>query len=159
MTTEKAVLREEEEPMLDALRYRQKMCRPVVRIYFTGTLISPDDSGTNVYGEPVEDGYGQSMESGWVDPNWDLMAIFPNKEDVRPTVIDLRDQYDREELDERFDGNLDKMILAKIGDTLGAIDFWDGETAYAADPITDHHTGESMMLAAHVEISYEEAGQ
>lgn len=145
--------------MLNRLTQLLTRTRPVVRIYFTGTLISPDDSDTNVYGEPVEEGYGQSMESGWVDPNWGLMTIFPNKEDVRPTVIDLHDQYDREELEERFGGNLDDMILAKIGDTLGAIDSWDGETAYAADPIEDYRTGKSMMLAAHVEISYEKAGR
>lgn len=116
----------------------------LAEIYYTGTLITPDDSGTNVYGEPTDPDYGESMEDGWVEPDWSLFAVWPNKSDVKPDIIDESD------LEFAEGKTLEQLVEETMSDRLGAFDSWDGQTAYAADSIQDYSSGESMMLAAHV---------
>lgn len=116
-----------------------------VDIYFTGTLITPDDSDTNVYGEPCEPGYGESMADGWVDPDWSLWTVWETREDVRPHTIDSEDLEDPEDPEE-----FRRAILEGIGDVLGAIDYTDGHSFYAADELIDYRDGERMSLAAHL---------
>jgi hypothetical protein len=114
----------------------------LAEIYWTGDLIRPDDTDTNVYGEACEPGYGQTMESGWVDPNWSVWLTWDNKEDVKPDVLEAWELEEGESVDE--------AILRLIEERI-SIDSFDGTTAYAAMPYEHYKTGESMMLAAHVE--------
>ncbi len=115
-------------------------------IYYTGDIFTPDDMNANVYGEPCEDGYGETVESGWWDPDFSTFVVFGEKSDVQPDTIESDDC--------RFDDGmtLDEMIESDIGDRLGAIDSFDGVTAYAADPVTDYGSGKRLSLAAHVSI-------
>jgi len=116
-----------------------------VLIYYTGDLTTPDDSDENCYGEPCEAGYGYSLESGWIDPDWSLWTVWENREDVRPDVIG---PYEIEEA-----GGLTQAIEETITSRLGVLDSWDGSTAYAADDIQNYRTGERIMLAAHLHTS------
>ena len=115
-------------------------------IYYTADIFTPDDSDTNVYGEPTEPGHGETMESGWYDAAWDSFGVFPSRDDVRPDTIEADD--------DRFsDGfTLDEIIAEGVSDAIGAVDSFDGVTAYASDPLQSYTTGVNVMLAAHVEI-------
>ena len=106
-----------------------------VTIRFTADIITPDDTDTNVYGEPTETGYGESLESGWWDPNFSLWLVFEDKESA--LEIEVVDDED--------------AIREEIEGVIGAIDHYDGTSAYAADPIRNHYTGVSVMPAAHVQ--------
>lgn len=116
--------------------------RPKVRqVFYTGDLRSPDGSDTGVYGDPCEEGHGETMESGWVDPNWSLFAIWEDREDVRPDVMD--DDEERSPA---------QWLADTITDRLGVVESFDGRgTFYAADGIDNYQTGENMTLAAHAE--------
>lgn len=55
------------------------------QVFFTGDLITPDDSDTDVYGEPTEAGHGAHLDSGWVSLDWDSgKTVYENREDVGP---------------------------------------------------------------------------
>jgi len=115
-------------------------------IYYTADLYTPDDSDTNVYGEACEPGYGETMEQGWHEPDWSTWTVFETKDQVRPDTI--------ESDDDRFDNGftLDDLIEQDITARLGAIDSFDGETAYGSDPHENYTTGQRLMVAAHIEI-------
>lgn len=115
-------------------------------IYYTATVFTPDDSDTNVYGEPTEPGHGESMDEGWYDAAWDSFGVFPSRDQVRPDTIEADD-------DRFMDGfDLDDIVTMVVGDAIGAIDSFDGETAYASDPLQNYTTGVRVMLAAHIEF-------
>ncbi len=115
-------------------------------IHYTADVFTPDDTDTNVYGEPCEAGHGQTMESGWYDEAWDAWGVFETREEVRPDTIESDDG--------RFDDGmtLDEIVEQVIGSKIGAIDSFDGDTAYAADPRENYETGVMVMRAAHVTI-------
>lgn len=116
-------------------------------IYYTADVFTPDESDTNVYGEPCEPGHGETMESGWFDESWDAWGVHEKKSMVNPDTIETDDP--------RFDDgfNLDDLIVQDIGDRIGAIDSFDGDSAYAADPQQNYRTGVRVMIAAHVETA------
>ncbi len=126
------------------------MTETLATIYYTADLFTPDDSDTNVYGEPCEAGYGETMESGWYDPAFDTWTVFEEKDSVRPDTI--------EDDDDRFEDGwtLEDLISMDIGDRLGAIDNHDGYSWYASDPVMNYTTGERVMIAAHVELREQE---
>lgn len=121
-------------------------------IYYTADIFTPDDSDTNVYGEPCEPGYGQTMESGWYDESWDAWSVFDTRDEVRPDTIEFDD--------DRFEDGwtLDDLIEQDITYRLGVLDSFDGGTAYAADARENYTTGVRVMLAAHVEIHQRDGG-
>lgn len=144
------------------------------RIYYTADVYEPDvcKEGeqdvnechcTNIYGEPTEHGYGEIESSGWVDPSWSPNTVYEDREDVRPdypfgTVWDFDPEdvaaaivHDVLSSSELLHGMYpDDYLEDHISDRIGAIDSFDGDTAYAADSIEDYYTGESARLAAHV---------
>lgn len=148
------------------------------KVYYTGDLITNDEpckypdftecQCSDLCGDGTEHGYGQTLHQGWVDPDWSLWQVEYNHDNVRPdlpfgTVFEP-DAYAIAEAivgDVLYDAHLswstteyyrtyEDTLLDTICDRLGAIDSWDGETAYAADEIQDYRTGESVRLAAHV---------
>jgi hypothetical protein len=113
-----------------------------IRIYYTGTLITPDGSDTGVYGDACEPGAGATMATGWVDPNWSRYEVREDRDDVRPDVFTADD------------GPLIDWIVRRLVDRLSWIESpadSDGRTYYAAESDSDPYTGESMMLAAHID--------
>ena len=122
------------------------MTTTLATIYYTADIFTPDDSDTNVYGEPTEPGYGQTMESGWYDAAWDQWGVFETRDEVRPATI--------ESDDERFDDGytLDEIVVQVIESHIGAIDSFDGDTAYASDNRINYTTGVQVRIAAHVTI-------
>lgn len=130
----------------DAIEMSKRKTTTLATIYYTADLFTPNDSDTNVYGEPCEAGYGESIESGWHDPDWSTWTVFLTKDQVRPDTIESND--------DRFEGgwSLNDLIEQDIEARLGSIDSFDGMTAYASDPKINYTTGVRVMLAAHVEI-------
>ena len=131
----------------------------VVEIRYTGTVISPDDpcdtpsecTCTNVYGEWCEHGYGQTMHNGWISPSWSMWTVFNDRPDTPDHVIDLADDYDLEDLIDKYDGDLEAMIRDRISDIIGFIDHETGDDTYYGG--TEHHdytTGAVATYAAHV---------
>jgi hypothetical protein len=119
-----------------------------IEIRYTATKFVPDDSDTNVYGEDCEPGHGEHMVSGWVRNPSDPFDVDTdenlNPEDIDPIKLDLDTVVDL------FDGDVDKAIRRELEDTLGAIDSFDGLSAYASDPIIDYRSGVRVILAGHV---------
>lgn len=113
-----------------------------VLIYYTADLTTPDNTDENCYGEPCQPGYGYSLESGWLDPDWSIWEVQENREDVSP------DEIGPDEIEEA--GSLKKAIEEAITSRLGTLDSWDGISAYAADDVQNYKTGERVMMAAHV---------
>lgn len=129
-------------------------------IRYTGTLITPDDpcetpdacTCTNVYGEWSEHGYGQTMATGWVIPSWSLFEVHEDRPSEPSDVIDLEDPYDLEDLHDRYDGDLEAMLRDRVSDVIGVIDHETGDgTYYGSTEHTDYRTGETVILAAHVD--------
>ena len=128
----------------------------VITATFTATVITYDPpcetpeecTCTNVYGEWCEHGYGQTMATGYWDPNWSLYDVSDSPNEV--TLIDTGDPYDLEDLAEDYDGDLEAMVTAKLEETLGPLDSHDGDTAYASDPLTDYRTGAEVLPAGHI---------
>lgn len=115
----------------------------MTRIFYTGTLIIPNGTDISVYGEPCEDGYGATMESGWVSPDWSLSEVYENRDDVQP------DEWEEE------DGDVVEWVIERLSARLiGLEPHGQGDTFYAADangPWDACYTGVSINLAAHVE--------
>ena len=120
-------------------------------IYYTADVFTPDDTDTNVYGEACEQGYGEAMESGWYDEAWDAWGVFETRDEVRPDTIESDDDRFNDEF------TLDDLIEQDITARLGALDSFDGATAYAADSQQNYQTGVRVMVAAHVEVHTEAA--
>jgi hypothetical protein len=57
------------------------------RVYYTGDLITPDDTDTDVYGEATEEGHGATLESGWISPDWSSYVVHENRGDVAPDTV------------------------------------------------------------------------
>jgi hypothetical protein len=116
----------------------------LAEIRYTATVIVPDDTDTDVYGDQCERGYGATMFTGWYDPDWSRWDVFESREESAV------DEITAEEVEDR--GTLEDAILSVIRDRIGALDSWDGETAYAADEERDYRTGVTVMATAHVEL-------
>ena len=125
--------------------------RTLATIYYTATIFTPSDDDTNVYGEPCAEGHGQTMDEGWIDPQWDMWTVYEAREDVNPDTI------------ESDDGRLEDgvpladVVRECVEDRLGAIDNVEGDpedTAswYASDGIHNYRTGVVVMLCAHSTI-------
>lgn len=112
-----------------------------VRIFYTGDLITPDGSDSSVYGDPCEPGYGAIHESGWVSPDWTLWEVRDDRDAVEP------DQYTPD------DGPLIDWAADTITRRLNGVEHQGADTRsiYSADSISDAYTGQSIMLAAHIE--------
>ena len=112
-----------------------------MKVYFTGTLMTPDGTDTNCYGEPCLEGHGYTMDIGWVDPDWSLWEVQPDREDVRPDCMDADDdeQTPAEWLADVLDKRLHGVWLE-----------WDGrDVIYDSEEHRNEATGESLMMAAH----------
>jgi hypothetical protein len=117
------------------------------RIWYTGEVLRPDGSATDVYGQACESGYGQQMVSGWIDPDWSLSTVHARREDVRP------DQW------APGDGPVIEWLIERIAARLGWVDLAVGPrwaanmrgTFYAVDAaILDFESGVRVRLAAHI---------
>lgn len=128
---------------------------PLARIRFTATIVTPDGSDTNVYGDPCEPGYGAIMEDGWWNPDWSPWEVWPEPESSKVIFVDGSDvddylQWFAETPMDRAEA-LRAVVLRAITEELGALDSFDGVTAYAADSLTHYGTGADVLPAAHVE--------
>lgn len=127
---------------------------PYIRVYveirYTGTLITPDDSDTNGYGEPCEPGYGYEISDGWVDPAWSLWDVREEYPETPHDTIDTGDDYDLDSLLDEYGGDLEDMIRDRVSRVIGSIDSEGWGTFYASDPLTNYRTGETLTLAAHI---------
>lgn len=111
-----------------------------LKIYYTGDLIIPDGSDTGVYGDPCEEGCGEDMQTGWVDPDWTLWTVYEERESVRP------DEWQPD------DGAMIDWLYGRLSDRLGLIEEDTGHgTYYAREDVDDFPTGKRIHLAAHVE--------
>lgn len=117
----------------------------MLRIFYTGDVITPDGSDTGIYGDECEPGDGQTLESGWVDPDWSLGEVYADRDDVRP------DEWTPD------DGPAVEWLIERICARLGWIDspgHSDQGPFYAAGmtgPSDMLYTGVEMRLVAHVE--------
>lgn len=107
------------------------------RVFYTGDLITPDDTDTDVYGAPTLEGYGATLASGWVDPDWTRWAVYENRDDVRPDVMD--DDDEREPA---------KWLADTIADRLGWCED-NGGWFSAVDSVVNYSTGDEILLSAH----------
>lgn len=114
-------------------------------IYYTGDLVESDGSDTNVYGDETEPGHGETLTSGWVDPDWSTWQVQHNREDVRP------DEYEPDEHDLEDGVTPAKWLATQVTKRLGAIDTPCDTSFYAADADTHPHEGKSIRLCAHPE--------
>lgn len=111
-------------------------------IYYTAYLFTPDDSDTNVYGEPCEPGYGENVQSGWWSPDFSYWEVNESRNQAEPDIVVSDGLLDEREYKE--------LIEEVIESRIGAIDSFDGDTAYASDPRINYITGVHLMCAAHV---------
>lgn len=123
-----------------------------IALRFTADVIDYDDdcdggeddcTCSNVYGEWCEHGYGQTLTSGWHDPDWSFDNV--QDEPTDPESIDYTDPYEDHV----------ETIADRILSTVGVPDAVDpsafGVTVYPADPYRSYRTGTEVMVAAHVE--------
>ena len=144
-----------------------------VQLAWTGDLLTYDDpcaaagedftcDCSDVYGDPVPHGSGQSLESGWVDPDWSLWCL-----DSEPSWQSLDDSS--QALAERVVGDVAQALgwdpdswqpstAQALADIIGdriAVDHVDVRetelSAYASDEIENYRTGDRMILCAHVQ--------
>ena len=108
------------------------------QVFYTADLIVPDDTDTDVYGEPTEPGYGATLEAGWLDPDWSRWTVYENAEDVRPDTFDN-------------DGDPVIWLVERISDRLGRACGQGGHTFYATDSDDNYVTGVNRSLAAHAQ--------
>lgn len=145
------------------------------RVYYTADVYTPDPpcetqdddevgcTCSDVYGDGTEHGHGETESSGWVDPRWSPTTVHEDREDVLPdypfgTVWDLDEDavasqivYDtlvERGVHDAFD--YFDPLYGFLSDRIGAIDSFDGDTAYAADVDENMYTGVWARLAAHV---------
>lgn len=112
-----------------------------VQIFYTGNLVISDGSDIDVHGDGCEPGHGQTLESGWVDPDWTLWEVYENYSDVRPDTFTSDD------------GPLIEWVADQLTERLG----WPEDmecarpTVYASNAIETAYGDKSMRLAAHVD--------
>lgn len=124
-----------------------------VEIRYTATIIVPDGTDTDCYGEPCLEGHGYTLETGWIDPTWSLWTTMEDRPAIPADTIDLEDRWDLEDLEERYGGDLEEMIRDRIMDLLGFIDHETGDgTYYGGSEDTNYRTGETATYAAHVNV-------
>ena len=112
----------------------------VPRIYFTGTLITPDGSDSDVYGDGCEPGEGMTMDTGWLSPDWSRFDVYENRDDVSPDVWSADD------------GPMIDWIVERVHARCGWVeDNHDGRTYYAREADEDIYSGKSMSVAAHID--------
>lgn len=122
------------------------------QVRYTATIVRPDDSDTDGYGEPCEPGHGYDIVTGWLDPNSSLWDVSEERPEEPIDRIDLGDQYDRECL-EKFGGDIEEMIRDRVGDVIGFIDHETGDgTYYGGTEFQNYETGEVTIIAAHIEV-------
>lgn len=109
-----------------------------MRVFYTGTIITPDGSDTNVYGEGCEPGMGARMESGWIDPDWTLWEVNEERESV------CADEWSADS------GSMIEWLVSTIIGRLGYVEDNGDGTFYASHEVNDYRTGATVMLAAHV---------
>jgi hypothetical protein len=118
-------------------------------VYFTGDVRTPDGSDTSIHGDPTEEGHGESLETGWIDPDWSLSTVHDKHTDVRP---DIFDPADFDPADESRDPAV--WLVSVLDNRLNGIERQPGGTGtiYSADHIdVNHYTGVTVHLAAHPE--------
>lgn len=130
------------EPFTIALRFTADVIEPDPPCELAGGVVN-DCQCTNVYGEPTEHGYGQTLTSGWHDPDWSMDNV--QDEPTDPESIDYTDPYE-----DHVERLADRILR-----TVGVPDHVDNRggdvTVYPADPDRDFRTGTEVMVAAHVE--------
>ena len=109
------------------------------QIYYTASLIIPDGSDTDSYGEPCEEGRGSIEQDGWIDPDWTLWTVYPKPEDVTPDVWEAPDGDPVAWLDER------------LRSRLGSVTRGMGETYYSKDSYSRQTDAAMCMIAADVQ--------
>lgn len=96
---------------------------------------------TGVYGDETEDGHGERVAHGYVDPSWSMWQV---DEDAPEEPHDVMDEDDAE------DYSPVQWLAHKVTERLGAIDNWDSSGWFRqADEETNYTTGESITLNAH----------
>ena len=118
---------------------------PIAEIAYTANRIDPDGWDEN----PDYEG-----ESGWWDPSFSIWEIWEERESA--LIEEISGELIADLIEDGIIGDdlspsdqLDRAIIETMGDQLGAIDSWDGWSAYASDPIQNYRSGISMMGSAH----------
>jgi hypothetical protein len=111
-----------------------------IAVFYTADIVTPDGSDTGVYGDPCEPGHGATLESGWVDMDYDQWTVYDDSSDVRPDLVE------GETLTELAESTAD-AILSRIG-VPESLD--NHSTIYGADADQNHRTGQEAMRAAHL---------
>ncbi len=93
-------------------------------------------------------------EDGWWDPTFTPWEIYPERESALIEAISgetIADMIEDGAIDEDLNpiDQLDRAIIETIGDRIGAIDSWDGWSAYASDADRDYRSGIEIHPAAH----------
>lgn len=109
------------------------------KIYYSGTLITPDGSDHSPHGDPCEPGTGATMRHGWVDPSWSRYDLYDDYSDTTPDIW------------EPADGPLIDWLIDMISQRLGHVELPSGPDVilYATESDDDMTTGKSISLAAH----------
>ncbi len=114
------------------------------QVWLTGTLVTPDDSDTSVYGDPTEPGHGEVMVTGWVDPDWSLWQVEDDRDNVRPDVMDA----DEERSPAQW---LADTITSRCGsaepDSMPGVPHWFS----GVDAVDNYGTGQRITVDAHPE--------
>ncbi len=117
----------------------------IAEIAYTANRLDPDELESN----PNYEG-----ESGWWDPTFTPWEIYPERESALIEAISgesIADGIEDGSIDEDLSpaDQLDRAILVSIEDRIGAIDSWDGWSAYASDADRHYQTGVLISPAAH----------
>ena len=79
---------------------------------------------------------GDHDETGWIDPEWSMFALYSDAEDVRTKEFDTRAE-----------------ALEFIDETIGAtvVNMAGGDSFYAQDTSEDPRSGDTFFYAGHIE--------
>lgn len=113
------------------------------QIWYTGDIITPDDSNTNAYGEPCEEGHGYILNSGWVDFNWSQWVVEDKREDVSADV------WDGETWGPMAPA-LIEWVVACISERIGWVEVNGGGSYYSSNSSVNYKTGQEATYAAHL---------